>query len=170
MNPVPCFPRMNRLAWGLALLTLAACASEPEAPVAQSPSPLPTFETYTPPVEEPEEEPEEEPIESDGDGAGGGAGGGGGNRAPKCDRNTLDCVERLGKYLAQRAGYSGMAARGFTLAYQICSIYPVSAVARQYDSANDPVSAAEAYAAETFVDAVQPAGFNGCLSGFQDEP
>lgn len=138
---------------------MVACGGDGQtARPRSSPTPTSTY-TYTySPTPPPTPLTTPSPPVSDGDGA------------PRCNRNTIDCLERLGDYLAAGEGYSGMAARAFTLAYQICAIYPVAEVARQYDSANDPISAAEAYADETFVEAVQPAGFSGCLSGFQGKP
>src|SRR5439155_9608871 len=44
-------------------------------------------------------------------------------RPPDCDRNNLDCLETLGKWLATKGGYTGTAAKAFLPSYEVCSAF-----------------------------------------------
>lgn len=84
-----------------------------------------------------------------------------------CDRDNIDCLEELGESLAARQGFSGRRTEPFTLAYQVCSTFTIGEVAEQYDAPYDALSAASAYAYETFQSWAWGAAEKGCLAGFR---
>jgi hypothetical protein len=93
------------------------------------------------------------------------------NEPPTCDRNTLDCLEMLGEYLAEQEGHSGRWETAFVTSYQTCSIFsPEEFVEQGFGTSSDPSDVAQAYAEETYIPAAQPAAFTGCLDAFLGLP
>lgn len=90
-----------------------------------------------------------------------------------CDRNKLDCLEKLGEYLAEQEGFAGRWEAAYILSYKVCSAFPPEEFVRQgYETfgSTEPEDVARAYAKETYNPAAEPAGEAGCLAAFEGRP
>jgi hypothetical protein len=91
---------------------------------------------------------------------------------PDCDRTNIDCIETLGRWLAERAGYTASWTESFTVAYQVCHAFePREFVEQGYRTGGStrPEDVARAFAEETFETPYQTPGFRGCLAAFRGE-